>query len=194
MRKGIVAVLVLFVLFLGWSAWPFMGLYDLARAAQSGDVARVEQRVDFPALGRSLSGQIVQTYSRLAGVPVAPGGLLAGIASAIADPIVARLITRVALGQLLQTGWPQEVLGDRPPDVPSLNWSALGNVGQLYASAESGLGEFRIWLPVDQPRARQFRVRLALRGLTWKLTGIDLPQELQERLARELIKQQGKSG
>jgi hypothetical protein len=30
--------------------------------------------------------------------------------------------------------------------------------------------------------------------LTWKLSGIDLPQDLQERLARELIKQQGKPG
>ena len=65
---------------------------------------------------------------------------------------------------------------------------------QLYASSEYGIGEFRIRLPVSAPRERQFRIRLALRGLAWKLSGIDLPQDLQERLARELIKQQGKPG
>ena len=194
MRKAVIAVLVVFVLFVGWSVWPFVGLYDLARAAQSGDVARVEERVDFPALGRSLSSQLAQTYVRIAGMPPERGGLLAGIASAVADPIVARLITRVALSQVVQTGWPNEILGDRPPDLPRIDWSALGTAWRLYANAEYGVGEFRVWLPVDQPRARQFRVRLSLRGLTWKLTGLDVPQELQERLARELLKQQGKAG
>jgi hypothetical protein len=47
---------------------------------------------------------------------------------------------------------------------------------------------------VDAARERQFRIHLALRGLSWKLTGLDLPQDLQERLARELMKQQGKAG
>ena len=194
MRKAVITVVVLFIVFLGWTAWPFIGLYDLARAAQSGDVAKVEQRVEFPALGRSLSGQIVRTYARLTGLPIDRGGLLAGLATAVADPIVARLITRVALAQFLQNGWPKEVLGDRPPDFQGLNWNALGNVGQLYANSEYGLGEFRLWLPVNEPRARQFRIQLALRGLTWKLIGLDLPQELQERLARELMKQHGKLG
>ena len=195
MRKTVVTGVVLLILVLCWSAWPLIGLSQLARAAQAGDVVKVEERVDFPALGRSLSGQIVQTYARLAGVPLDRGGLLAGLASAVADPVVARLITRVAVAKFLQTGWPTEVLGDRPPpDFQGLNWNALGNAWQLYANAEYGLGEFRLWLPVNQPRPRQFRVQLALRGLTWKLTGLDLPQELQERLARELMKQRGKSG
>lgn len=194
MRKTVITVIVLLILFLGWSAWPFVGLYDLARAAQSGDVTKVEQRVDFPALGRSLSRQIIQTYARLTGVPIDRGGLLAGLASAVADPLVARLITRVALAQFLQNGWPKDVLGERPADFEGLDWNALGNVWQLYANSEYGLGEFRLWLPVNQPRARQFCIQLALSGLTWKLTGLDLPQELQERLARELMKQQGKSG
>src|SRR5215218_4583185 len=103
MRRAVVALLVLVLLFLGWSAWPFVGLYDLARAAQSRDIAKIEQRVDFAALGRSLSGQIVQTYSRLAGLPVERGSLVAGLASAIADPIIARLLTRVTLAQVLET-------------------------------------------------------------------------------------------
>jgi hypothetical protein len=194
-RKILVTIGILVALWIGWSAWPFVGLYDLARAAQSGDIERIEQRVDFASLGRSLSGQIVQTYARLAGVPADRGSLIAGVALAVADPIVARLLTRLALAELVQNGWPKSALGDPPADLQNLqrpNWNALGNVWQLYANCEYGIGEFRIWLPVSAPRERQFRIRLALRGLTWKLGGIDLPQDLQERLARELIKQEGK--
>jgi hypothetical protein len=194
MRKTLAAIGVLVLLWIGWSAWPFVGLYDLARAAQSGDIQRIEQRVDFVDLGRSLSGQMVQTYVRLVGLPAERGSLVAGLASAVADPIVARLLTRVALGELVQNGWPKSALGDPPVELQRPNWNALGNVWQLYASSEYGIGEFRIRLPVNAPRERQFRIRLALRGLTWKLSGIDLPQDLQERLARELIKQQGKPG
>jgi|SRR5947209_4074134 len=194
MRKTLIPIVVLLVLGLGWCAWPFVGLYDLARAAQSGDVARIEQRVDFAALGHSLSGQIVQTYARLAGFPVQRGSLIAGLASAVADPIIARLVTRAALAELLQNGWPNAVLGDPPTNFQRPNWNALGNAWQLYANSEYGLGEFRIKLPVDAPRERQFRIQLGLRGLSWKLTGLDLPQELQERLARELMKQEGKLG
>jgi hypothetical protein len=193
-RKILVTIGILVLLGIGWSAWPFVGLYDLARAAQSGDIERIEQRVDFTSLGRSLSGQIVQTYVRIAGLPPDRGGLLAGVASAVADPIIARLLTRVALAELVQNGWPKSALGDPPADLQRPNWNALGDVWRLYANSEYGIGEFRIRLPVSAPRERQFRIRLALRGLSWKLSGIDLPQDLQERLARELIKQQGKPG
>jgi len=192
MRKAVAAIAILIILWLGWSVWPFFALYDLARAAQSGDVVKIEQRVDFAALGRSLSGQIVQTYARLAGVPIDRGSLVAGLASAVADPIIARLLTRVTLAELLENGWPQTVLGDPPPTFQRPNWNSLGNAWQLFANSEFGIGEFRLRLPADAPRERQFRIHLALRGLSWKLTGLDVPQELQERLARELMKQQGK--
>ena len=194
MRKAAAAIVILIALWLGWSAWPFLGVYELARAAQSGDVTRIEQRVDFAALGRSLSEQIVQTYARLAGMPVQRGSLVAGLASAVANPIVARLVTRAALADLLQNGWPKTVLGDPPPNLQRPNWNALGNAWQLYANSEYGLGEFRIKLPVDGPRERQFRIHLGLRGLSWKLIGLDLPRDVQERLARELMKQEGKLG
>jgi hypothetical protein len=44
-------------------------------------------------------------------------------------------------------------------------------------------------VPVNRPKEKQFRVRLALSGWTWKLSGLDLPHELQERLVREFAKQ-----
>jgi len=188
MRKIIPAILVLVLLFLAWSAWPFFGVYALARAVQSGDIARIEERVDYGALGRSLSGQILATYARQTGLPL-DRGLIGGLANAIADPVVAKILSRLALAQFLQTGWPAPVLGDRPPTFPTPNWNALGDVWQLYANAQYGLRDFSLRLPVDEPRARQYRINLTLQGLTWKLTGFELPDEVADRLARELIKQ-----
>ena len=192
MRKTLLALAVIAAFVVAWSAWPFFGLYDLARAAQSGDVARIEQRVDFPALGRSLSGQIVATYARLTGVPVDRSSLVAGLASAVADPLIARMLTRAAVAELLQRGWPSEVLGAPPPQFQAPDWNSLGNVWQIYTNAEYGIGEFRLRIPATAPRERQYRVQLGLRGWSWKLTGLDLPTELLERLARELIKQHSK--
>ncbi len=188
MRKIIAAVVVLVVLFIAWSAWPFSGVYALARAVQSGDIAKIEERVDYAALGRSLSGQILATYARQTGLPL-DRGLVGGLATAIADPVVAKIISRLALAQFLQNGWPTPVLGDRPPSMPTPNWNALGDVWQLYANAQYGLRDFSLRLPVNEPRARQYRVNLTLEGLTWKLTGFDLPDEVLDRLARELAKQ-----
>jgi len=188
MRKIVAVIIVLVVLFVAWSAWPFCGVYSLARAVQSGDIASIEERVDYPALGRSLSGQILATYARQTGLPL-DRGLVGNLASAIADPMVAKILSRVALAKFLQNGWPTPVLGDRPPSIPTPNWNALGDVWQLYANARYGLRDFSLRLPVTEPHARQYRIDLRLEGLTWKLTGFELPDEVADRLARELVKQ-----
>jgi hypothetical protein len=51
------------------------------------------------------------------------------------------------------------------------------------------LRDFSLRFPVNEPRARQYRMNLTLEGLTWKLTGFELPDEVADRLARELMKQ-----
>ncbi len=105
--------------------------------------------MDFARSAARSADRSSQTYARLAGVPIDRGSLIAGVASAVADPIVARLLTRVALAELVQNGWPKSALGEPPADFQRPNWNALGDVWQLYANAEYGLGEFRIRLPRD---------------------------------------------
>ena len=190
MRKVVAVILVLVVLFLAWSAWPFFGVYALARAVQSGDIERIEERVDYPALGQSLSGQVLATYARLTGVPL-DRGLVGSVATALANPMVTKIVSRAVLARFLQNGWPTPVLGDRPPSMPTPNWNSLGDAWQLYANSERGLRDFSLRVPVTEPRARQYRLTLTLEGLTWKLTGFELPDEVAERLARELMQQRG---
>jgi hypothetical protein len=190
MKKTIAAIVILFAVWCAWSAWPFLALYDLVRAAQAGDVAGIERRVDFPALRRSLSSQIIQAYARLTGKKVDGGGLMVGIASAFADPFVEKLLSPQALADLLQNGWPREMLAERPEGFEGLDLNTLGNALQLYFAADYGIGEFRVPVPVNRPVALQFRIRLTLADWTWRLSGLDLPNALQDRLARELIKQE----
>lgn len=190
MKKTIATIIILFAVWFAWSAWPFLALYDLVRAAQAADTAAIERRVDFPELRRSLSSQIFQAYARLSGRKIDGGGVMVGIASAFADPFVEKLLSPQALTDLLKNGWPHDMLADRPEGFEGLNLNTLGTALQLYFAADYGIGEFRVPVPVNLPAARQFRIRLALSDWTWKLSGLDLPHALQDRLARELIKQE----
>jgi len=190
MKKTIAASVILFAIWFAWSAWPFLALYDLVRAAQAADVAAIERGVDLPELRRSLSSQIIQAYARVTGKKVDGGGLMFGIASAFADPFVEKLLSPQTLTDLLKNGWPREMLAERAEGFEGLDLNTLGSALQLYFAADYGIGEFRVPVPVNLPVPRQFRIRLALVDWTWKLSGLDLPHPLQDRLARELIRQE----
>lgn len=190
MKKTIVTLLILVAVFVAWSAWPFFGLYDIGRSLQAGDVAQLEREVDFPALRRSFAAQIVQAYGRLTGVQ-APSGFTAGVASAFADALVAKLISPEALAELLRGRLPKDVPADRALSMSPLDWNALGSVWRLYALSDYGIGEVRLLLPADAPADKRFRVHLELQDWTWKLAGLDLPAETQDQLARVLIKERG---
>jgi len=189
MRKIVVAALAFLALCGAYVAWPFASLYEVVRAAQAGDAARIEQRVDFPALRRSLVAQLIEAHARLSGKRLDRSGLTVGIASGFASPLVEQLVSPATLAEIMRNGWPNKMLPDKPAGVEGLDSNTLGNVWQLYLNSDYGIGEARFSVPVNRPKEKQFRVRLALSGWTWKLSGLDLPWELQERLAREFVKQ-----
>ena len=190
MRKTVATIVILAALFLAWSAWPLLALYDIARAVQAGDAARIEQRVDFPSLRRSLSDQIIAAYLRVTGMKL-ERGVVGAFGGGIADAMVGKLVTPEALAALLREGWPKGVLAERPPDVAVPDFAEFGNIARLYAASDYGIGEFRIALPLDAAPERRFRLQLALKNWTWRLAALDLPPSLSERLARELVANKG---
>ena len=194
MRKTVATFLVVVALCVGYVAWPFVSLFAVVRAAQAGDVAQIQSRIDVPALRRSLAGQIVATYARLKGIRPDSTGLTVGVVTSFMDPFIDRLMSPVAITELMRSGWPTGVLDERPAGIEGLDLDSLGNVWQLYLNSDYGIGEVRTMVPIRQPREKQYRVQLALSNWTWKLSGLDLPVALQERLAREVMKQQGKAG
>jgi hypothetical protein len=192
MRLTILIGAALLVLWLAYAVWPFFGVYHLISVVQARDVAAVTERVDFPALRGSLTAQIARTYLRMTGKAGRPGSFVEqftiGVASSVADPIVAKLISPESLLDLLQNGRPSGVFSDNGPSIEGLSPEALGNVWRLYANSELGIGRFFIDLPVDKPPADRFRLQFCLTGWTWKLCGVELPEQLQIRLAQEILK------
>lgn len=193
MRKILAAFLIFVVLWLGYIASPFVALFTVVRAAQAGDAAAIAQRADFPRLRRSFAVQILQAYAGLSGLRLDSASLTIGLGAALAEPFIEKLLTPAALAELLRSGWPKAALeADAPAGAEGLDPRTLGNAWQLYLNSDYGIGVVRIALPAGQPRERQFRIELTLSGWTWKLSGLELPAALTERLAREMVKQ--KSG
>ncbi len=175
----------------GYSAWPILSVHEFARDVRAGNAAAVTWRIDFGELRRSLSAQIVHTYMRITGVKIDPRlqDLSAAFGATIADPLVAKFISSELITELLQSGWPAPVLGEKPADVPDISAAMLNNALTLYLNSEYGFGEFRLWLPPDEPRTKQYRVQFTLHNWSWKLSSLLLPEHVRELLARELIRE-----
>ena len=100
-RWLVLALVILLGLYL---ASPLIALYDIASAVETKDAAAITERIDFPALKRSLTKQIVEEYFALTGTKPLLRALGKRFAVSVADPIVARLMTVRALLDLLGKG------------------------------------------------------------------------------------------
>jgi hypothetical protein len=203
MRWTLRAIAVVAALWIAFVAWPFFALYELAAAIQERDGATVARRINIPAVRHSLTEQIAATYLRLTGREARLGPITRGVAAAaaasIADPIVAKLMSTDALLELLHTGWPRQVLPETPTAisgaagtgsiVQGLTSVSFANLWRVFVQSEQGLRRFDIGIPLEAPSARRLTLQFRLTHWVWKLSGIELPEELQVRLARELIRQ-----
>lgn len=183
-------------LWLAYAASPFFGVYRLVSVVEDRDTAALPERVDFPALRKSLTAQIVRTYLRITGKIGQTGSILeqfaVNVGASVADPIVTKLISPEALLDLLQNGHPSGVFSENAPLVGGLNAGGLRNVWRVYVNSELGIGRFFLDVPVDKPREESFRLQFCLRDWTWKLCGAELPEQLQIRLAQELVKSESR--
>jgi hypothetical protein len=181
----------LLALWLAYAVWPLFTVYRLASAVQSRDVAAISELVDFPALRRSLTLQIVRTYLRLTGKAGRSGSVLeqfaVGVGASVADPIVAKFTSPDALLDLLQNGRLSGVFSDSVLSVEGLS-SEAWDPWRVYANSELGLARFFDAVPVDKPPMESFRLGFCLTRWRWKLCGAELPEQLQLRLAQEISK------
>lgn len=190
-----------FILFLAWAVFmvsPFVALYDLGKAVEARDPARISERVNFHALRVSLSRQILGEYLKTPEGQAELGGLnpnVAASAGAVAfDPFIEKLMSPEALVDLLRGGWPlQEGESAASPaplrlDLePVLAPETFRRAWNIFISSETqGFRSIIIPLPDHEPKERQFRITLRLSGITWRVTGLDLPQELRKRLAERM--------
>jgi hypothetical protein len=205
---------------LAWVAFaasPFVALHNLGRALQERDVAAIRKRVNFPAVRLSLLRQLANAYAdEIGGRDLDRGQrqLAMGAAVAVADPIIAQVLTPEAILALLGEGRLQIRLAGgelRPDGAPSsgsaaptadepvvvqtvgvanaLSVRSLGSAWRLYANSEMrGFRHILVSAPLRQPPEQQFRLRLRLSGITWRLVSVELPPSVVQRLLRQLPK------
>jgi Protein of unknown function (DUF2939) len=181
----------LLVLWVAYFVWPYFGMRSLVQAVRKQDVAGVNERINFPALRRSLAGQIIVVYLQMTGQEARLGPFrdfaISG-ASSMADPLVAQLISAETLIDFLASGWPTTVLPEKMPALKGLSTGAVGNVWQVFLNSEHGLRTFSISLPANVGPEYQFTLHFQLSSWSWRLYDITLPKELLTRLASELIR------
>jgi hypothetical protein len=197
MRWTLRIAAVLAILLLAYAIWPVVGFARIASAIEARDGAALAKLVDFRALRKSLTKQIVAAYIELTGKEKQLGlmgkTLAVGIGTSYAEPIVAELFNEQTLIDLLTKGQVGGGGGGGAVKVPAelapFSKSALQSGWQTWWASEYGLGDYYVYLPPDKTPDKQFKVRLSLKDLQWKLTGLDLPQPMRIELAQQLVKQ-----
>ena len=188
MRKTIATVIILGLVWIGYTAWPIYDLLVLLRAMETRDVHTVTQHVYFDAVRVSLTNQVVAAYIRRTGVSISPLAQSMAGALGIADPILKKLISPKALSELLGAGWPVTVVPGPPPGTVGITESTIGTIWQIFGNSEYGLARFEVTAPSTLPHQQRFRLTFRLFQWRWRLVAVTLPENIQKLLGDELAK------
>ena len=191
--RGMVALVILLAAYWGWA---LAGAAELASAAQRGDAQALMERVDLQALIRSLSRQIARAFldenPQLKKLPAVRAGV--SLNGAAAEMLLRAFLTPETIAALLnqkRVG----VLNAGEKDagavrgMPSLGEAFNARPLQVLThSYFDGPRSFVVGL--DSPDGR-YRVHMQLSGLTWLLTGVDIPEPVTARLAQLIAQRIG---
>lgn len=200
MRRVLILLVVL--LAAAYWAWPYIGAYRLVQAAARHDMTALAEHINEPALKRSLGRQIVQAYLIKSGRGDKMGSFERGLATAVgttvASPYLDQLLSPEALSTLLAQGRIGDLkIGDRTVmidrSVPSFDTVLRSRLLDVVLhSFYDGIASFRFSVPDEN--GNDYGVHLRLNGLTWRLSGLDLPPEVLDRIASDAIAAERASG
>ncbi|HEX5033248.1 MAG TPA: DUF2939 domain-containing protein, partial [bacterium] len=150
MRWTLRIAAVLAILLLAYAIWPVVGFARIASAIEARDGAALAKLVDFRALRKSLTKQIVAAYIELTGKEKQLGlmgkTLAVGIGTSYTEPIVAELLNEQTLIDLLTKG---QVGGGGgvgavkvPAELAPFSKSALQSGWRTWWASEYGLGDY----------------------------------------------------
>jgi Protein of unknown function (DUF2939) len=191
--RGAVALVILIAVY--W-AWALAGAAQLASAASRGDSEALIERVDLQALIRSLSGQIARAFldqnPQLQNPPPPRQGVF--LNASAAEMLLRALLTPDSIAALLSQGR-VGVLGPGGKDAGTV-WGmpSLGeafNARPLKVVMNSHFdGPRSFVVGLDSPDGR-YRVHMMLSGMTWLLSGVDIPEPIATRLAHLIAQRIG---
>jgi hypothetical protein len=185
MRLGRLVPLVVLLL-LAAVIWPLLGLKRIADTVEARDAVKFTELLDLPELKRSIGGQIARAYLQAtSGHRLSPMVLnmatQAGMAAA--DAYVVEIVKAQSLFDILKPArieaFAGTAVGPKAWGLPNLK-----NAGRLLASELRGRN-FYVVIPFSAQPKEQFRLRLRLQQWKWKIAGVELPEDLQQQLARD---------
>ena len=191
--RGVVALLIVLAAYWGWA---LAGTAQLASAASRSDPEAVMERIDLQPLIRSLSSQISQAYlneNPNLKNPQSPHPSLA-LNAAAAEMLLRALLTPDNIAALLAQGR-VGVVGPGGKDagtvwgMPSLGEAFNARPLQVIMhSYFDGPRSFVVGLDSSDGR---YRIHMNLSGLTWRMSGVDIPEPITARLAHLIAQRIG---
>jgi hypothetical protein len=109
------------------------------------------------------------------------------LAVSAADPVIVRLMTVRAMLDLLGKGDAGEK-AKLPIERAPFTSTSFESLWQVWLNCDYRGRDFYVYLPPKKSRAEQFRAQLRLNNWRWRIVGLDLPEDLKEQLAKELVK------
>ena len=196
MRILIRGVVALFILVVAYWGWALAGAAQLASAAKSGDAEALMERVDLQALIRSLSGQIARAFADenpdLQKLPAPRPGVF--LNASAAEMLLRALLTPDNIASLLSQGR-VGVLGAGGKDAGTL-WG-MPSLGQAFQARPLQVvthsyfdGPLSFVIGLDSPDGL-YRIHLSLSGVTWRMSGVDVPEPITARLAHLIAQRIG---
>ncbi len=193
MKRWLAIPLALALAWLLFTLSPLWALYKLADAVRHHDAAYVETHVNLRTLRLSLVRQIVLAVREAldADPNIEPkdrqrlNDLSYGLALALAET----LVTPDTVIDMLDDGWPEKLDLKRPPGAHpvGLNMQGFQRLLTYYAAAEMrGFRAVVIPIPPEAPRSERTRIRLRLRGFTWRLADIEMADALRGEVAAKI--------
>ena len=196
MRRFVRAAIVLVIVLAAYWGWALVGAAQLASVASQGDAEAVMQRVDLPALSRSLGSQIAYAYlkqnpefQKLLSIEK---GFVGSAGSGAANALLRDILTPeniAALPNKDRVGRPGSPYAETIWRMPPL--SEAFRTGPFQALMNSYFdGPLSFVVVLDSAEGR-YGVHLHLSGITWRLSGLDVPEVVSARLAREIAERVG---
>jgi Protein of unknown function (DUF2939) len=189
--RGAIALVILVAIYWGWA---LAGAGWLASAASRGDADVVMERVDLQALIRSLSSQIARAYldqnpqlEKLLSSRQGPaGGVVVNAAGA--EMLLRAFLTPENIAAFLGHGVSSLKTGGADAGtlwrLPALGEAFSARPLQTLMNSHFD-GPLSFVVGLDSPDG-QFGVHMTLSGLTWRLSGLDIPEPVMAKVASQI--------
>ena len=173
---GLFVILLLIGLYV-FAVSPALAVRGLIQAAEDGDIAELERRVDFPALRDSFKAELdgrmrAEMREELRGEDSGLAALGMMLAPTLMDSAVDTLVTPEAVAFMVESG---DAPGDDADTQPSVGRDRDGGGDIRRSYGYRDINTFVVTLIDPDSPDQPLDLLMRRHGLGWKLSGIDLP-------------------